>query len=213
MMDTEEMGGFSHFLFASPFPLPPLFSPFLSHLLSTHCGFSSWHFLSPTFLFCLWLGMVQTEPNKGLLSTKMWWASVDALTLKRWGTLLKRVPRQNAGFPLVFLFQWWVSVSNGSTYCFTAPFHPAKNNVWWLINTRHVLVNAGCCLKSANSIGCFGRSPLFWWWKAKRNVAPSKYKLYCLNLSFFYSHNCPPLCQTCKKCTKMCCDIAAKLHH
>lgn len=83
-----------------------------------------------------------------------------ALTLRRWGIML------SVRFPLEF-----VSVSTGYTQCFIGSFNPAKKNVWWLINTSHVLVNVSWCLKDANSIGGFGRSS-FRSWPVEKDLIP-----------------------------------------
>lgn len=70
----------------------------------------------------------------------------------------------NARFQSTFVSMAGFSVQ--WVHCFLRPFKPAKKNVWWLINTRHVPVNACCCLKGANSIGCFDRSTSFCWSQA-----------------------------------------------
>lgn len=69
------------------------------------------------------------------------------------------------------------AISQGAVYS-------AKKNAWWLINTRHVLVNAACCLK-----GVYPEPAL----------AGHRYSVVipaCLQerLSFidFYSAGCPP---------------------
>lgn len=156
-------GGFSHFLFASPIPLPLLFSPFLLHLLSPLCGWFSWHFL-PSALYSVllspWLGRVQIKPNRGVLSLNVVEYSGRPNTEK------VRHPAEMTSPPLPF-----VSMASFSAQWVPILFHralpPCQEKCLVVINTRHVLVNAGCCMKDANSISCFGRSPIFCWWQAK----------------------------------------------
>lgn len=51
----------------------------------------------------------------------------------------------NAGVPLEY--STWLNGFSGSMCYFAGPIYFAKKNAWWLINTRHMLVNAACCLK------------------------------------------------------------------
>lgn len=98
VMDTEETGRFSHFLFASP----PFLSLCSSHLSSHLSVVTCLDIFSLSALYSALLspqqGTVQIKPDKGLLSTNMWWSRAAALTLRRWGTLLRWVPHQMQDF-------------------------------------------------------------------------------------------------------------------
>lgn len=167
LMDKKNKGGFSHFLCTSPISLSQLVSRFLS-LLS---GF--FFFIPQTSLWCFlstWSGKIQTRRDSEFSSKKRWWNTVAAL---RSCGYQRRSP-VTATFPLGFVAEVSFTVQRVRLQ-FYRSLDSAKKNVWRLVNTRHVLVNAGCCPKNAIFISCFGR----WLLISETTLAFPKRYIFC----------------------------------
>lgn len=89
-----------------PLPLPLLFSPFLSHLLSPLCGYFSWHFLSFCFIFCAPLPSTGHSPNKPwqrIIIHKYVVEHSGCSNTEKVRHPAKTSSPPNAGFPLAFI--------------------------------------------------------------------------------------------------------------
>jgi len=154
----------------------PFLSPCSSHLSSFLFVVYPLDIFSPRLfhsaLLFPRLVTVRTKPNRGILFTKMWWNRASRPNLQEVSRPAEMSSPPNAGFPSAFDsgFEFPMGL-----YTASEPLQPANKNVWWLINTRQVLLNAGGGLKGANS---FGRSPLFC---SEQNGARPVRQLYCLN--------------------------------